>query len=182
LNLGPHPYQQNAGNRCAKRRSRRSHSTVEVAVMCSHSVQLCALIAPAAALLRTSAVLAVVVRVSVVVGTLTGPLGRLSAARLAVVPAAVGSGAYLPPVVCQREADLRRERRVGGAEVGEEGAPTRPCHCDCDPPSSCRPCTPSSPRRSASTTRPPTGSRRGRLFWSRYATATTDGDRAGSQA
>ena len=32
LNLGPHPYQQNAGNRCAKRRSRRSHSTVGVEV------------------------------------------------------------------------------------------------------------------------------------------------------
>ena len=42
--------------------------------------------------LSTSAVLAVVVRVSVVVGTLTGPLGRPSAARLAVVAAAVGSG------------------------------------------------------------------------------------------
>jgi hypothetical protein len=141
LNLGPHPYQQNAGNRCAKRRSRRSRSTVRVEVMWSHRVQLCALIAPAAALLGTSAVLAVVVRVSLVVGTLTGPLGRPSAARLAVVPATVGSGAYLPPVVCQREADLRRERRVVGAEVGEEGVPARPCHCDCDPPSSCRPCT-----------------------------------------
>jgi hypothetical protein len=40
--------------------------------MYSHSVQLCALIAPAA-LPSTSVVLAVVVRVSVVVGTLTGP-------------------------------------------------------------------------------------------------------------
>src|SRR5215211_5228362 len=66
--------------------------------MCSHRVQLCALIAPAAARLSTSAVLAVVVRVSVVVGTLTGPLGQPSA-RLAVVPAAVGSGAHLPPAV-----------------------------------------------------------------------------------
>ena len=140
LNLGPHPDQQNAGNRCAKRRSRRSRPTVEAEVMCSHRVQLCALIAPTA-LLSTSALLTVVVRVSVVVGTLTGPLGRPSAARLAVVPAAAGSGADLPPAVCQREADLRRERRVVGAEVGEEGLPARPCHCDCDPPSSCRPCT-----------------------------------------
>jgi hypothetical protein len=40
LNLGPHPYQQNAGNRCAKRRSRRSRSTVGPEVMCSHRVQL----------------------------------------------------------------------------------------------------------------------------------------------
>jgi hypothetical protein len=44
LNLRLHPYQQNAGNRCAKRRSRRSRTTVEVEVMCSHRVQLCALI------------------------------------------------------------------------------------------------------------------------------------------
>jgi hypothetical protein len=44
LNLGPHPYQQNAGNRCAKRRSRRSRSTVQAEVMCSHRVQLCALV------------------------------------------------------------------------------------------------------------------------------------------
>jgi hypothetical protein len=44
LNLGPHPYQQNAGNRCAKRRSRRSRSTVEAEVMCSRGVQLCALV------------------------------------------------------------------------------------------------------------------------------------------
>ena len=43
MNLGPHPYQQNAGNRCAKRRSRRSRPTVEVEVMCSRGVQLCAL-------------------------------------------------------------------------------------------------------------------------------------------
>ena len=78
---------------------------------------------------RASAVLAVVVlRVFVVVGTLTGPLGRLSATRLAVVPAAGGSGAGLPPAVRQREADLRRERRVVGAEVGEEGVPARSCH------------------------------------------------------
>src|SRR4029453_19567446 len=100
-----HPYQQNAGNRCAKRRSRRSRSTVRVKVSCSHRAQLCALSAPAAALFGTSALLAVVVRVSVVVGTLTGPLGRPSAARLAVVPAAAGSGAHLPPAVGQREAD-----------------------------------------------------------------------------
>jgi hypothetical protein len=40
LEPGPHPYQQNAGNRCAKRRSRRSSSTVEGEVMCSHRVQL----------------------------------------------------------------------------------------------------------------------------------------------
>ena len=141
LNLGPHPYQQNAGNRCARGHSRRSRPTVEAEVMCSRGVQLCALIAPAAARLSTSAVLAVVVRVSVVAGTLTGPLGRLSAARLAIVSAAVGSGAHLPPAVGQREAGLRRQRRVVGAEVGEEGLPARPCHCDCDPPSSCRPCT-----------------------------------------
>ena len=44
FNLGPHPYQQNVGNRCAKRRSRRSRSTVEAEVMCSRGVQLCALI------------------------------------------------------------------------------------------------------------------------------------------
>jgi hypothetical protein len=148
LNLGPHPYQQNAGNRCAKRHSPRSRSTVEAEVMCSHRVQLCALIAPAAARLSPSAVLAVVVRVSVVVGTLTGPLGRPSAARLAVIPAAVGSGADLHPAVGQREADLCRERRVGGAEVGEEGVPARPCHCDCDPPWSLWPLHPSSPKRS----------------------------------
>jgi hypothetical protein len=46
LNLRPHPYQQNAGNRCANRRSPRSHSTVVGEVMCSHRVQLCALILP----------------------------------------------------------------------------------------------------------------------------------------
>jgi hypothetical protein len=43
LNQRPHPYQQNAGNRCANRHSRRSRSTVEGEVMCSHRVQLCAL-------------------------------------------------------------------------------------------------------------------------------------------
>jgi hypothetical protein len=46
LNLGPHPYQQNAGNRCARRPFRRSRPTVETEVMCSHRVQLCALILP----------------------------------------------------------------------------------------------------------------------------------------
>jgi hypothetical protein len=35
LNLGPHPYQQNTGNRCAERYSRRSRPTVEARVMCS---------------------------------------------------------------------------------------------------------------------------------------------------
>jgi hypothetical protein len=44
LNLRLHPYQQNAGNRCANRRSRRSRPTVRGEVMCSHRVQLCALI------------------------------------------------------------------------------------------------------------------------------------------
>ena len=44
LNQRPHPYQQNARNRCAKRRSRRSRSTVEGEVMCSQSVQLCGLL------------------------------------------------------------------------------------------------------------------------------------------
>jgi hypothetical protein len=43
LNLRLHPYQQNAGNRYAKRRSRRSCPTVEGQVMCSHRVQLCVL-------------------------------------------------------------------------------------------------------------------------------------------
>src|SRR6266511_5319296 len=37
-------YQQNVGNRCAKRRSRRSRSTVDAEVMCSHRVQLCVLL------------------------------------------------------------------------------------------------------------------------------------------
>jgi hypothetical protein len=45
LNQRPHPYQQYAGNRCANCHSRRSHSTVDAEVMCSHRVQLCALIA-----------------------------------------------------------------------------------------------------------------------------------------
>jgi hypothetical protein len=78
---------------------------------------------------RASAAL-VVVLVWVVVGTLTGPLGRLSAARLAVVPAAAGSGADLPPAGGQREADLRRERRIVSAEVGEKGVLAPPCHDD----------------------------------------------------
>jgi hypothetical protein len=44
---GPRPweaYQQNAGNRCAHRRLCRSSSTVAAEVMCSHRVQLCALV------------------------------------------------------------------------------------------------------------------------------------------
>jgi hypothetical protein len=44
LNLRLHPYQQNTGNRCAHGRFRRSRSTVEAAVKCSHRVQLNALI------------------------------------------------------------------------------------------------------------------------------------------
>src|SRR6266498_734928 len=45
---------------------------------------------------RASAVVVVVVVwVSVIVGTLTGPLGQLSAAWLTVVPTAAGSGAHL---------------------------------------------------------------------------------------
>jgi hypothetical protein len=44
LNLGPHPYQLNAGNRCAQGPFRSSRSTVRGEVMCSHRVQLCALI------------------------------------------------------------------------------------------------------------------------------------------
>src|SRR5512132_1490174 len=99
-----------------------------------YRLKLCALIAPAAARLGTSALLTVVVRVSVVAGTLTGPLGRPSAARLAVVPAAAGSGAHLPPAVGQREPDLRRERPVVRVEVGEEGLPARPRHGDRAPP------------------------------------------------
>jgi hypothetical protein len=43
LNLGPHPYQQDARNRCAKRRCPRSRPTVRAEVMCFHRVQLCAL-------------------------------------------------------------------------------------------------------------------------------------------
>src|SRR5215216_2803287 len=54
LSLGPHPYQQNAGNRCANGRFRRSRSTVEGEVMCSHRGQLCALI-PAAVSPRLNA-------------------------------------------------------------------------------------------------------------------------------
>jgi hypothetical protein len=44
LNLGPHPYQQNRGNRCAEARFPRWRSTVGAEVMCSHRVQLCALV------------------------------------------------------------------------------------------------------------------------------------------
>jgi hypothetical protein len=43
LNLRPLPCQQNARNRCADGRSRRSRSTVRVEVKCSHRVQLNAL-------------------------------------------------------------------------------------------------------------------------------------------
>jgi hypothetical protein len=43
LNQRPHPYQQNAGNRCAAGRFRRSRPTVKVEVKCSHRVQLDAL-------------------------------------------------------------------------------------------------------------------------------------------
>jgi hypothetical protein len=69
-----------------------------------------------------SAVLVVVVGwVLVVVGALTGLLGGLSTAWLTVVPTAAGSGAELLPVVCQREPDPGRQRRVVAAEVGEEG-------------------------------------------------------------
>ena len=39
LNLGPHPYQQTAGNRCADRRSRRSPPTVGAKVMWSTGTQ-----------------------------------------------------------------------------------------------------------------------------------------------
>src|SRR5215218_8652855 len=106
---------------------------------------VCALIAPAAAPLSTSAV-------------------------LAVVAAAVRSDAHLPPAVGQREADLRRERRVVGAEVGEEGVPARPCHGDCDPPQSLRALHPSSPKRSAFTTRPPAQVPPTPPPWSGYAT------------
>jgi hypothetical protein len=101
------------------------------------------------------------VRVSVVVGTLTGSLGRPSAARLAVVSAAAGPGAHLSPAVGQREADLHGEGRVVGAEVGEEGVPARPCHCDCVLPVPARPCTRRPLSARASMTRPPAGSRRG---------------------
>jgi hypothetical protein len=37
-------YQQNVGNRCANGRIRRSRSTIVAEVMCSHCVQLCALV------------------------------------------------------------------------------------------------------------------------------------------
>jgi hypothetical protein len=43
LNLGPHPYQPNAGNRCAEPRSRRSGPTVGAKVMRSTGVQVCVL-------------------------------------------------------------------------------------------------------------------------------------------
>jgi hypothetical protein len=57
LNLGPHPYQQNARNRCATRRSPRSRPTVEAEVMCSHRVQLSALIVRLSSLLPTDRLL-----------------------------------------------------------------------------------------------------------------------------
>ena len=59
--------------------------------------------------------------VLVIAGTLTGLIGRLSAAWLAVVPTAAGSAAELPPVVRQREPGPGGKWRVVGAEVGEEG-------------------------------------------------------------
>jgi hypothetical protein len=43
LNLGPHPYQQTAGNRCADRRFRRSRPTVEAKVMRSIGTMVCVL-------------------------------------------------------------------------------------------------------------------------------------------
>jgi hypothetical protein len=43
LNLGPHPYQQSAGNRCADGCFRRSHSPVGAEVKCSNDLQLSAL-------------------------------------------------------------------------------------------------------------------------------------------
>src|SRR5918993_3221688 len=43
LNLGPHPYQLNAGNRCADRRSRRSRPTVGAKGMRSIGAQVCVL-------------------------------------------------------------------------------------------------------------------------------------------
>ena len=43
LNLRLHPYQQNAGNRCADGRFRTSRATVGVEVKCSNSLQLSAL-------------------------------------------------------------------------------------------------------------------------------------------
>ena len=62
----------------------------------------------------------VVGSVSVVVGTLAGPLGRPSTARLTIVPTTAGSGAELLPVVGDREPDPSRERRVVAAEIGEK--------------------------------------------------------------
>jgi hypothetical protein len=41
LNLGPHPYQLNAGNRCANRPFRRAPATVEAKVMRSIGAQVC---------------------------------------------------------------------------------------------------------------------------------------------
>jgi hypothetical protein len=41
LNLGPHPYQLNAGNRCADHRSCRSRSTVEAQGIRSNSPLVC---------------------------------------------------------------------------------------------------------------------------------------------
>jgi hypothetical protein len=46
VNLGPHPDQQNAGNRCANGRLPWARSTVDGKVMWSRGVQLCALILP----------------------------------------------------------------------------------------------------------------------------------------
>ena len=43
LNLGPHPYQQSTGNRCANRRFRRSRSTVGVKVKWPNGLKLSAL-------------------------------------------------------------------------------------------------------------------------------------------
>ena len=43
LNLGPHPYQQSTGNRCAAARFPRSRATVGAKVKCSNSLQLSAL-------------------------------------------------------------------------------------------------------------------------------------------
>jgi hypothetical protein len=74
---------------------------------------------------HASAVLILVmVWVPTVMGTRTGSIGQLSAARLAVVAAAAGPGAYLLPAVCQHEPDLGGEWRVVGVEVGEEDVPT----------------------------------------------------------
>jgi hypothetical protein len=43
LNLGPHPYQLNAGNRCAEGRFRRSPATVGAKVMRSNGAVVCVL-------------------------------------------------------------------------------------------------------------------------------------------